>query len=469
MATFSLISTPKPDDPDRLPPNIGLGSAVLVHNVRWFIGVRWVVVAVLLLAGLVSWLTPALVTAVGLHPPCAWTWALAAVLTVVNVLFWMSSRELTEKSADQLVAANIWLQILVDLAVVTLLVHFVGSTSMFIAFTYLFHIVLACIFFAPLQSLLVTLVAATLYLLCVQLEILGLWTSSLTFNRELAMFHALSAVFVWVVVWYLVSSLSKTVRERGRLLEAANQRLIVADEEKNRLMLRTAHDLKAPFSGIESNIQRLKMQHWEQLSAPVREIVDRIEARGKTLSDRIRDILLLGDLRTRTESLVMRERVEIEHVLQEVVAELDGRAQARRVQVQLRTAPLATQGNSRHYFMLFSNLISNAISYSPEGGTAEVFLHQGEAGVSITIRNRGIGITEEALPRIFDEYFRTKEAAQCNPASTGLGLAIVKEIAQKEELEIAVASEVGKETTFSVIIPASRCEFRRDSIPWQKS
>ena len=476
MSTFVLPAAPKADSADRMLPDDRLGSAILVHYVRWFISVRWAVVAVFIAAGSISHFAPALVMQLGLAPPHLWTWLLAGVLAAANALFWLSSRPLTEASRARLITGNIWLQIVVDLVVLTFLVHFVGSTSTFIAFAYLFHIVLACIFFAPAQSLLVTLMATGLYLLCVRLESLNLWYTPgmipldvrQVLNADLCMLFAFSAVFVWLVVWYLVSSLSTLVRERDRQLEAANQRLLVADEEKNRLMLRTTHDLKAPFSGIESNIQRLKMQYWDQLPAPVQEIVDRIEARGLTLSNRIRDILLLGDLRT-GDPLPAPERVEIDRVLRDVSEELDGQAQERKVRLQITSAPLATQGCARHYFVLLSNVIANAISYSKEGGLVTVSLRRNDKEISLIVQDAGIGITAEALPRIFDEYYRTKEAAQHNPNSTGLGLAIVKEIAQKEGLTITVTSEVGQGTTFSMAIPVNRCEFGKDGIPWQKS
>ena len=438
---------------------------MLVHNARWFIRVRWVAVAALILAGLVSKFAPFLITSFGLIPPHRWPLLLAAVLAAANVSFALLARGLTEKSSDRLVAGNIWFQIVVDLFIVTLLVHFVGSTSTFISFTYLLHIVLACIFLAPAQSLLVTLIAATLYLGCVRLEGLELWpacgmvpvVASSIVSRNLALIFALSAVFVWLVVWYLVSTLSKIVRNRGRLLETANQRLIVADEEKNRLMLCTAHDLKAPFSGIESNIQRLKAQYWGELSDPVKDLVDRIETRGVTLTDRIQDILLLGDLRTKTEVSAVPENVDIACILKDVSEELDGKAQKRKVRVQLNVPTLTVQGVSRHFFILFSNLLSNAISYSAEGSVVEVTLQRQNKDVQITVLDSGIGIKADALPRIFDEYYRTAEAARCNPGSTGLGLAIVKEIAQKEGLGITVASEPGKGSAFSVTLPAARC------------
>ena len=474
MATFLLTASQKTDDGDRLASADGLGSAVLVHNVRWFIWVRWIVVAVLLLAGLVSNFAPAIVTGLGLIPPRRWPWIMAVGLTAANIVFWMLTRHLTDKSPDKTVKGNMWLQIAVDLAVVTILVHCVGSTSTFVSFTYLFHVVLACIFFSPARSLLVTLTAAGLYLLCVGLELLEIWpaagmvplyASHVVAGRKLAVISAVSAVFVWLVVWYLVAALAKIVRERGRLLEAANQRLLAADQEKNRIMLRTTHDLKAPFSGMESNIQVLKLQYWDQIPDSVKDIVQRIEARAQTLSDRIKDILLLGDLRTRMEPAAAPETMDLGQVLQEVVEELEDKARERRIAIRLQPKPLRVAGAARHFAVLFSNLIANAISYSREGSIVEVSVDLDDKDVHVLVRDAGIGIAEKSLPYIFDEYFRTKEAARFNPGSTGLGLAIVKEIVQKEGLKIAVTSEVGKGTTFDVAIPVSRCEFSKEAYP----
>jgi signal transduction histidine kinase len=76
------------------------------------------------------------------------------------------------------------------------------------------------------------------------------------------------------------------------------------------------------------------------------------------------------------------------------------------------------------------------------------------------VQDRGIGIKEEALPHIFEEYYRTKEAARFNRHSTGLGLSIVKEIAQNLDLRIRVESEAGEGTIFRVYLPEEK--------KWQK-
>lgn len=103
--------------------------------------------------------------------------------------------------------------------------------------------------------------------------------------------------------------------------------------------------------------------------------------------------------------------------------------------------------------ILFLNLVSNAICYSYESGSVNIAARQETDGVHLSISDHGIGIKAEALPRIFDEYFRTREAAEFNKLSTGLGLAIVKQIAISLNLRIKVNSIEKEGTTFEVIIP----------------
>lgn len=111
-------------------------------------------------------------------------------------------------------------------------------------------------------------------------------------------------------------------------------------------------------------------------------------------------------------------------------------------------------GHRDRLAILFSNIIANAVSYSYEGGTVAVKAAQTGGQIRVTVSDRGIGIKEESLPHIFEEYYRTKIAAQHNANSTGLGLSIVREIARGSGLTIRVESEVGWGTSFEVIIPA---------------
>ena len=307
MATFELdplVKDPRTPGPQE---RGGLGSALLLQNARWFSEVRWIVVGVLALAGMIGRLFPGSLRDLGVSLPFAGLWTLAAVLAAANTVFRLVARGFPEDPGAS-VKAFLWCQIFVDLVIVTLLVHIIGSTRTFIPFVYLFHVSMACIFFPKKESFLVTLAATILYLLTVLGELAGAWPSEgvlgvpaliPTTGTPPALLAAGSAVFIWWVVWYFVSTLSEAVRRRDLQLSAANQQLLKADQEKNQHMLMTVHELKVPFAGVESTIDILKVQHWDSIPPAVRPILDRIDTQAQLLRGRINEILLFGDLRSR--------------------------------------------------------------------------------------------------------------------------------------------------------------------------
>ncbi|HUX12797.1 MAG TPA: HAMP domain-containing sensor histidine kinase [Spirochaetia bacterium] len=441
-----------------------LGGTVLLSNARWFTRVRWIAVVGFLCTASVFQFFPDFGTRIVVARPGPQFWILAGYLACANLVLLFFAGRLDEQSGLRSVKAHMWSQIAVDLLAVTYLVHTVGSVETFISFTFLFHIALSCVFFAPRESLLVVVAAAGLYLISVGLELVRVWpnpgifggvTSVVRINPTLALLFALSAVFVWLVIWYFISTLSQTVRSRDAELRRMNNALSAANKEKNRIMLVTTHDLKAPFSGIESNAKILRDDYWTALSEPVREIVERIEMRAKTLRERINAILLLGELRSNgATDRSARERVDLGDLMRAVLEDVSDRAAEREVVLDVQVPRVVVLGTARQFLILFTNIVANAISYSHVGGTVQVRAEVEGNFVLVTVTDRGIGIRQDALAHIFEEYYRTREGARFNRSSTGLGLAIVKEIAEMLELRIRVASEEDKGTVFTVIIPA---------------
>jgi signal transduction histidine kinase len=102
---------------------------------------------------------------------------------------------------------------------------------------------------------------------------------------------------------------------------------------------------------------------------------------------------------------------------------------------------------------IFSNLLSNAAKYSPEGGKIEMTINQNQQQLIIEICDEGIGIPLEEVDKIFDSFYRTKNTGTIE--GTGLGLAIVKRSVNLHGGEIKVKSELNKGTTFTVTIPSN--------------
>ena len=440
----------------------GLTSATLLNNAHWFIILRWVIAGVFVLTGIAGWLVDEKLAAVDIIISKNWFWILAGGLVLLNAAYILHLRQIESKNDDRFIRINIWIQIAFDLLFISILVHIIGSLGTFISFAYLFHITLACIFFPPRHSLLVTSIAAAMFCATVALELTGvLPETSAVFTGTMInqarfvikLLYVLSALIIWFVVWYMVSTLSGAVRARDQKLSIANDMLVKADHDKNTQMLVTTHDLKAPFAGIESNIQVLKYQYWDDLSEEVRNIIDRIDNRAHMLRDRINAILVLGELKSKGIELVKLENIDLGPLIQNVADTLKERAAGRNVTLNIDVPAIKVMSDREQLHMLIANLVANGISYSFEGNTVDVYARGEHDGVKITIRDHGIGIREDALPHIFEDYFRSKEASKFNRQSTGLGLSVVKAVVNNLSLRLAVSSEQNKGTTFIILIP----------------
>jgi signal transduction histidine kinase len=102
---------------------------------------------------------------------------------------------------------------------------------------------------------------------------------------------------------------------------------------------------------------------------------------------------------------------------------------------------------------IFTNLVDNAVKYTPPGGAATVGLARVGDQAQVTITDTGIGIPAESLPHLFEEFYRAPNARAFKAVGTGLGLAIVKGLVERYRGKIVVESTVGQGTTFTVMFP----------------
>ena len=130
-------------------------------------------------------------------------------------------------------------------------------------------------------------------------------------------------------------------------------------------------------------------------------------------------------------------------------------AENKKIDLQFSTPSKVSLINADRNSMegIFTNLISNAIKYTPEGRKVWVNLSEEGGFVKATVSDTGIGIKKEDLPRIFDKFYRVKTTETRQIVGTGLGLSIVKSIVDAHLGSISVESEEGNGTTFTVLLP----------------
>jgi two-component system phosphate regulon sensor histidine kinase PhoR len=172
---------------------------------------------------------------------------------------------------------------------------------------------------------------------------------------------------------------------------------------------------------------------------------------SKSLRARIDAILLYNEMRSGAKRQEAEEQSSLlPNIMDAALLEVSDRAAERHVTILSSIPKISVNGNEHQLVVLFANLIANAVAYSLTGQSVTVAVSFDGSEAQVSVQDNGIGIRENALPFIFDEYYRTKEAASLNHSSTGLGLAIVKEIAEHLALTIRVESEEGTGTTFTV-------------------
>jgi two-component system phosphate regulon sensor histidine kinase PhoR len=119
-------------------------------------------------------------------------------------------------------------------------------------------------------------------------------------------------------------------------------------------------------------------------------------------------------------------------------------------------ADWALLGVRSELFSAISNLVSNAVRYTPAGGTVHASWIRTPEGATFSVTDTGPGIAPEHLPRLSERFYRVDRSRSRETGGTGLGLAIAKHVVQRHGGELRIESQVGKGSTFMLLFPASR-------------
>lgn len=163
----------------------------------------------------------------------------------------------------------------------------------------------------------------------------------------------------------------------------------------------------------------------------------------------------IGELRMHREYFNMVE------LANEVVEQFENKADKKSVKLKVSSSSdkeLLVYADPNRIFQVLSNLISNAINYTDEGGKVRIEILQDEEVVNVRVVDTGVGIPEEDLSKIFTRFYRVDKSRSRKQGGTGLGLAIVKHIVELHKSEIKVESEPGKGSTFSFLLPQEKSQ-----------
>jgi signal transduction histidine kinase len=234
----------------------------------------------------------------------------------------------------------------------------------------------------------------------------------------------------------------------------AHEALQRAESERAQFVRSVTHELRSPVGGAQSLLRVLLQQMSGELNPTQQDIIARVEARLEALMALINDLLALAATTTRG----FQETPEALDLLPQVRTAVELRtaeAQEKHVtlEVSLPDQPVYVRAGVDGLAHIFGNLVGNAVKYTPEGGQVRVAAEVRGPSVHVAISDTGIGIPEDELPRLWQEFFRASNARKSGIVGTGLGLSIVKRRVEAYGGMISVTSRVGEGTTFSVSLP----------------
>ncbi len=242
-------------------------------------------------------------------------------------------------------------------------------------------------------------------------------------------------------------------QETAELARAKNEAERLS-EFKTAFTFKVAHELRAPVAGAISLIRPLMRGLAGGLNEQQQDILARIDNRLDILMELVNDLLALAATKTVISEEAL-DQVALQPIIQEVVDRLSVEADAKKISLTVEgpTTTLTVKATEKGLNTIFSNVLSNAIKYTPEAGCIQVHISKNADQVLVSISDTGIGIPAEDLPRIGDEFFRAKNARRSEVTGTGLGLSIVKELMNRYGGSININSGEGQGTTISLLLP----------------
>jgi two-component system phosphate regulon sensor histidine kinase PhoR len=218
-----------------------------------------------------------------------------------------------------------------------------------------------------------------------------------------------------------------------------------------------SHELKTPVTSIKGFTETLLdgAMNTESLREKFLTIISKESERLQSL---IQDLLDLSRIEQSYFQLNW-QKTNLKLTIEEAIELLKRKAREKQIELEVMVEGDVTfDGDAERIKQIAINLINNGIMYTPVGGVIRVFLKGEEEKVQLQISDTGVGISEKELPRIFERFYRVDRARSRNSGGTGLGLAIVKHLVEAHHAKIAVESEVGKGTTFTILFKRNRLE-----------
>ena len=232
-------------------------------------------------------------------------------------------------------------------------------------------------------------------------------------------------------------------------------RLHQLEQMRKDFVANVSHELRTPLTVIAGYLETL-LENSDQLNPRWLRALQQMNQQAGRMQHLLNDLLLLARLETSNRP-ADNQPLPVDALLLSIVSDARALSGARGHRISLDAEPnLRLKGSEAEMRSAFSNLVFNAVKYTPDGGTIHVRWWGDEAGAHLAVEDSGIGIEEKHLPRLTERFYRVDSSRSSNTGGTGLGLAIVKHVLLRHQGRLDIASIPGQGSTFSCHFPPSQ-------------
>jgi signal transduction histidine kinase len=425
----------------------------LRQRTYWLIRLRWLAALAVALGTLVC--ARALEIPVREMP----LYAIAASLLLYNAAILVLLRRFIEAGhSGRRVRYTVNFQISADLVILTLLLHYSGGPENPLVFFFIFHMILASILLSVWESYLQATWAVLLFGLLLATESTGLlphhclrgfihhcWYEE---GYYLVSVFATFVVTIYLVV-YMTGYVAVRLKRAEEAQKRANEQLREKDRIKDEYVAHLTHDIKGHLAAIQSC---LGVAVTDSLSGPAAEFVQRAYGRTRKLTTFVRTLLRLT--RLKLDGKLETEVFSLPEAVQEAVESVRSAAEQKLLRLECSLVPdAAACGNEISFKEAITNLLLNAIKYTPARGMVSVTMETEAASVVLVVSDTGIGVPPDEQARIFEEFYRASNARRIERDGDGLGLSLVKRVVELHGGTIGFESQPDCGTTFRIVLP----------------
>ena len=216
-----------------------------------------------------------------------------------------------------------------------------------------------------------------------------------------------------------------------------------------------SHELRTPLTVVHGYLDMLDPEEQPEWAPMLKEM----QAQSQRMTQLVEDLLTLSRLEAQ-EGVTTDETIAMGSMLSTLRREAEALSHGRHTITVEDDAGLDLRGSVKELHSAFSNLVSNAVRYTPAGGRIAIRFEREGDGAVLSVRDSGYGIPAAHLPRITERFYRVSTSRSRESGGTGLGLAIVKHVLNLHQARLEIASEVGRGSTFSCHFGADRVQAR---------